>query len=341
MAFDSQMDDLVELLDYKMNNLFRFVRHKHRSPRLRHPIAPFMPPPLDEAIHEEFLLNPEEAMQLQKKVIRLNRQRLRDIEIANIEAIQRRRKCISLAENESIHSIKSKLNTCVINDEISQVFGPDDGYETMSRVSPYRHIYHVPADTKQHVNIRGTRSFHLKKAFIASKANTLNKQDSSDYPMYENTLVESIGSYSFESRKWHQSRSAPQYRNYSVDRLQDPPVHLGLPFVHGETNKVKSACSTGRSLSQRHSKSAHVNISPYSQVAKMLGESRFVNRVISSRSSASTPHFPTISNKKIHVSPSTNTKINYIYADRSSAKAKRCYLTSLRAELLPTRKLRC
>lgn len=349
MAYDSNMDDLVELLDLKMNNLFPFVKPKPRVPRLRQPIAPLEPPPLDEGMRQEFMINPEEAKLLQKKVTQEFRQRQREIELENLEMMQRRRKGLaSGTENESVHTAKSKHNCSdlnIIHDDISQVFGPDEGYGTMSPVSPHRHDFHVP-EMKEQVSIRSTRSFHLKKAFIASKVNHLKRADSPDYPVYQNNLIESVGSYNFESRRWHVPRSAPQFRNYSVESLQDQGVHSGLPFVHGEKRKVNSAYSDRKLTSAygdrkkvqgRRSKSAHDNISPYSQVAKLLEQSRLFSPV----SRSSTSFFPAISNKKENAASMTKTRINYIYANRSSAKPKRNEMSSYGTDLLPKRKINC
>jgi hypothetical protein len=193
---------------------------------------------------------------------------------------------------------------------------------------------------KEHVSIRSTRAYHLKKAFIASKADQFNRMDSPDYPMYQNNYIETVGSYNFESRKWRHPQSAPQFRNYSTESLSDQSVLTGLPFVHGGARKTVSA-STDRKNHIR-CQSAHSNISPYSQVAKLLEQSRLFSPINSSvnNSRSSTPQFPAISQKKCG-SPQTKTRINYIYADRSSAKQRCNELSSMKSDLLPKRKLKC
>lgn len=351
MAFDANMEDLVEILDHKTGNLFPFIKPKPRAPRLRQPIIPFQPPALDEGIRAEFLITPEQAIVWQKETRKLHFERLREAaieaELQEQERInaQRKKRGLIGAEDESVQMSKSRQTFSdmnVLNDDISNVFGPDEGYETMSPVSHYHkdYKYHV-TDVQEPVSIRGTRTFHLKKAFNASKAGQLKRMDSPDYPMHNNNMIESIGSYTFESRQWHHPRSAPQYRNYSVESLADSGVHIGLPFLHSGSVKSGSARSRDRpaqtSFQSRRTKSAHTNISPFSQVARLLEQSRLFSPIISSR--PSTTSLPTISNKKSSDLTVTKTRINYIYANRSSAKSSRDEAAQLRNELLPRRKV--
>lgn len=344
MAYDLNQDDLVELLDQKMENLFPFIRPRPRIPRLRQPIIPFQPPPLDEGIKAEFFITPEEAKERQKEARKEHFERLRQaaieaeqLELERINAQRRKRGLLGPDEEEA--QMSKDLNA--LNDEISQVFGPDEGYETMSPVShhPRYDRFHMH-NMHEPVSIRGTRASHLKKAFNASKAGQLKRIESPDYPMYENHMIESIGSYGFESRRWHHPLSAPTYRNFSIESIPDTDVHIGLPFVHDKFKKSASARSRGRSapasVPQRRAQSAHSNISPFSQVARLLEQSRLFNPVVSSRSSKSL--LPAISSKRSADLALTRTRMNYIYANRGSATTRE-RVTHLKDELLPKRKV--
>ncbi|KAL4226217.1 hypothetical protein ACF0H5_014202 [Mactra antiquata] len=342
MAYDLQLLDIVEILDCKSDNVFPFIVPKEREPRLRQPIIPFFPAPLDEGIREEVFMDQDEQLKSHKRDLK---ERAR-VAAAELEEKQRLEKLKKIAANnpgvldDCFNTVKSKHS--ISDDDISQVFGPDEGYETMSPdlSRSNRHDYHA----YEPVSIRSTRACNLKKAHIASKLNDVKRMESPDYPMNLSNHIESVGSYSFESRYWHMPKSAPQVRNYSMESLNDTSVHMGLPFVHGTSpRKPQTAPSSAKSCVPRRrvrSTSAHTNISPFSQVAKLLEQSKLFSPFDKSR--ATTPLLPAISSRNSSASNVTYTKINYIYADRNSAKYPRKETSfAERPDLLPRRKLKC
>lgn len=338
MAYDLELLETVELLDAKSDNLFPFIVPKDREPRLRQPIFPFCPPPLDEGMRQELFKDPDELLEIHKQNL-IERARIAAEELAEENAkAEKSRKSVTTTGGDDVVSyrtIKSK-HSCS-DDEISQVFGPDEGYETMSPdlSRSNKHFFHVI----EPVSIRSTRSYSMKKALNASKVRENKRTESPDYPMYNNPLIESVGSYNFESRYWHMPKSAPTMRNYSFESLNDTPVRVGLPFVHGDTKKKLNnpPQSARTNLSRRRAASAHSNISPFSQVAKLLEQSRLFSPLEKSRPTST--HLPAISSRKSSAKvPVTHTKINYIYADRNSAKKD---TFSEKSDLLPRRKLKC
>lgn len=357
MAYDYGMPECVEILDQKSNNLFPFIKPKPRDPRLRHPIMPFAPPSLDEGIRESVFVGPEEI----EEILKEERERIRAIKdtVQNGEIVGDDKKKENGADNDSVYTGKSKRTCSDLNlshDELSQVFGRDEGYETMSPISPlmpHRFEFHLP-DFSKPVSVRGTRASHLIKAHNATKVEYLKLRDSA--PKKD---VETVGSYNFESRRWKVTRSAPQER---ISRVEDTPrsvssvVRTGLPFIHGQEKLKRNAQRAQTAAKDRHSfssdpgrnvvtkyrsKSAHSNLSPYSQVAKLLEQSKLFNPLMSSSST----HLPQLkkSNSPSHINSNlTKTRINYIYADRGSAKSRCSDVSqSPKTDLLPKRKLKC
>ncbi|WAR26724.1 hypothetical protein MAR_012428 [Mya arenaria] len=171
MAYDTGMHELVEFLDFKANSLFPFIRPKLRDPHLRQPIAPFTPPALDEAMPIEMFIDPDEVV----KLIAEERKRLaaekiaRELEMAEMR-IKARKGKLANVENESVHN---EMESNSLNDELSQVFGPDVGFDNMHPGSLLvKHDYNIPDMTK-HVSVRGTRSSHLARQVNTNKAERL------------------------------------------------------------------------------------------------------------------------------------------------------------------------
>lgn len=367
MAYDCDMSDCVDLLDQKSKNLFPFIKPKPRDPRLRHPILPFAPPPLDEGIREGVFASPEEM----DKLIEQERERLsaiKESELRAEEATQdpaektegkksKRKK--ENGDNDSVFTGKSKQTFSDLNlsnDELSQVFGRDEGYETMSPISPlvpHRFDFSVP-DFSKSVSVRGTRASLLTRAHNATKVENLRLRAES-----AKNCIGAIGSYNFESRRWRAPRSAPQERNYSVESTPRSVVRVGLPFIHGQDKKKSSVQVTdkqraktagsgrervsfssdpGRTgITKYRSKSAHSNISPYSQVAKLLEQSRLFSPLMAKT------QLPMLNKMKSHSVNNdivTKTRINYIYADRGPAKSRCQEVHSTKTDLLPKRKLK-
>ena len=356
MAYDCDMSECVEVIDQKSKNMFPFIKPKPRDPRLRQPILPFEPPVLEEALNERYLVKPEDIDDLLKQ----EKERISAMKnaVQNETIVDEKGTKKGDNDAESVGTGNSKRTCSDLNlstDELSQVFGRDDGYETMSPISPLvpmKFDYHGVPDFSKPVSVRGTRASHLIRAHNASKVELLKLRSSS-----AKKDVGSVGSYNFESRKWKVSHSAPQERNCSLEdtpRSQISSVRVGLPFIHGKdklsssTNYSKQRSKTaGRermSLSSDpgrqpwtnyRSKSAHSNVSPYSQVAKLLEQSRLFSPLIASK-----PQLPLL--RKLHTPTNNNsvvkTRINYIYTDRGSAKSRH---GEAKTDLLPKRKLTC
>lgn len=361
MAYDCNMNDCVVLLDQKSNNLFPFIKPKPRDPRLRQPILPFAPPSLDEGIKDTYLVKPEdidEIIQQEKERIRAMKNNTQADDGTGDEKGKKK----TDNDNDSVITGKSK-NTCsdlnLSNDELSQVFGRDEGYETMSPISPLMPMkfdYHIP-DFSKPVSVRGTRASHLIRAHNATKVEYLKMHSSS-----ARKDIETVGSYNFESRRWKLPHSAPQERNHSVQstpRSEISAVRVGLPFIHGKEKehvnysklrpqttgtgreRISFSSDPGRNQFLKYrSKSAHSNVSPYSQVAKLLEQSRLFNPLMTS----STTQLPLLKKMNSHANTNnivTKTRINYIYADRGSAKSRSSEAHVSKTDLLPKRKLKC
>ena len=335
IAFDKDMDDIVEVIDFKTNNLFPFVKPKEREIRLRRPRPPTPTPTPEEEMNEDIFYDPEEDVCLLKtpyeQKSELNSEsRLSGFRFENESRHASRNKhehgaytCTPITsrfEDESEVTMASeKHSECndEFHDDISHVFGQDEGYETMSPVSP---VAMIPVHklernfigTKDYVSVRGTRSSHSMRVrnsatTVKSRSETNSVQDYFVYP------INSVGSYYHESKRWHQTKSAPVKRNYSVESIPEATVRIGFPFVHG--HKDRSNRTSAKSDSCRRSQSARSNLSPYAQVARLLSEAKLLN----SNSSSSFTHLPEVKTEALVQRKDTRTSYTCIYANTKSS----------------------
>ncbi|KAH3893375.1 uncharacterized protein LOC127859949 [Dreissena polymorpha] len=349
MAYDTELQEIVEYLDYKSNCLFPFIKPKINDFRLRQPITPFEPPSLDEAFPEMTFIEPEQILEIiadERKRRRLERI-AHDLELAEMRIKARRNRETSAGSGHKHFSD---------SDELSQIFGPDEGYETMSPFSPLiKHDYHIP-DMKQHVSIRGTKSSHMVRQFNQLKAERLrelssdSKRINSPAKTYSGLIQPPLVLKSARGRgRFQHPHSAPQMRTHSSsfslsNSLSEHSTTRGLPFINSEERKSTFADFKRSPNAKIRAQSAHSNISPYSHVAKLLMESRLFSPLSSATSRSSSSHLPHIrqTNNANNAINLTKTKINYIYADRSSARVPAAAINGISAsDLLPRRKIRC
>ena len=321
MALDKNMDDLVELIDYKTNNLFSFVKPKRRQIRIRRPRPPTPPTP-EEPSEDDFTTQDEsqahDVTRTMEDLI-LTEEKLQNLEsdldsgLNSSNNAEPERKT-SVAKSNRVHSeshMNSGENThreSIAESEgshISHVFGMDEGYETMSPASPVCapkpfHQEHNIYGAKEHVSIRGTRASH------SAKMHTFKTISNMNHGPKENNMIHSMGPaghYSRESRRWHQTKSAPPMRSRQSFESIPEIVRTGVPFAHGD-KKLHNP-----TIAKFHSPV----ISPYSQVVRMLSGSR----LLKPKSASS---LPSIHNDRANRADkfSIRTETQYIYAGRNN-----------------------
>lgn len=358
MAYDLELHEVVRFLDAKSNAPILALRHRMKDPLLRQPIAPFEPAPLDEALNERLLIEPEQALEL----IAIERKRIAEEKIAReLEMAEMRLKARRSKEAAAAESVKSDQETSnennSVHDELDKVFGPDIAYR-MNRSFPMmlKHDHKIPDVIKHYkpVSIRGTKASHLMHQVNTNKAERLRilrnepKRGETDS---DSTVTDPGRGKHTDFRRWPHPRSAPQLRNSSMESLPDCTIRHGRPFLHGEDRRLTTPDSSRLTSSRRGSrsarsnsaKSAHSTVSPFSQVAKLLEQSRLFSPLLySSTPSSRLPNINNKQNKASHDVNLTKTKINYIYADRGSARS-RCGpdLSPTAPDMLPKRKLKC
>lgn len=316
MAFDRNMEDLVEVIDYKTNNLFSFVKPKERQIRIRRPRPPTPPTPEIES-EDDFTMNDgspdregtmksmEDLVLTEAKLKKFERDLDSGLNSSNNAENDRKR---SVIKSERVHSEdhtnsgnESHRESVEDSSHVSHVFGMDEGYETMSPVSPVcaplpPRLEHNVVGTKEHVSIRGTRASHSTKMHNVKTMYKVS-QNQMDNPM----LQSKSGSYCRDNKRWHQTKSAPALRSRQSFESIPEVVRTGAPFVHGDKKFIQ------------HNSNPTV-ISPYSQVAKLLAGSR----ILKPKSASSLPSIHSHRTNRPGSHP-IRTETQYIYSDRNSA----------------------
>ena len=321
MAFDRNMTDLVELIDFKTNNLFNFVHPKERNIRIRRPRPPTPPTPEEES-EDDFTDEDgsqkqdlsgatEDHVLTEAKLRKFERDLDSGLNSSNNAENERKpsviKNDVGLTETNSQSGNNTHRESVADSSHVSQVFGKDEGYETMSPVSPVcapppPRLEHNIVGTKEHVSIRGTRASHSAKMHNFKTITNMLHGQSDNTPMHR---LSTPGSYSRESRRWHQTKSAPAMRSRQSFESIPELVRTGVPFVHGDKRHTQNNSNV---------KNCSTVISPYSQVAKLLAGSRLLK-----------PHsassLPSISHDRTKRSDSLpiRTETQYIYAERNSA----------------------
>ena len=327
----------MELIDYKTNNLFPFITPKEREIRIRRPRPPTPPTPEPES-DDDLSHDPENEDGSQTEGDTEGKRRKKSTRDSD-SGINRRKEgdkdsegytMTSYSDEESVHSTHSKQKSLShktksqhgSHDDLSQVFGPDEGYETMSPISPAcQHVHHKlehnVVGTKDYVSIRGTKASHLLRAHTASMRTASSSSDKSN-------KSDNVGSYGFERKKWTYCKSAPAPKNFSMESIPDSVIRYGLPFIHGSEKNVngsdrkvtRSADETRRTPNHRNRNNRRP--SAYDEVVKVLSESRLLK-------SSTKSMFPTIPEKStvFRDNHPRNLNINYIYANRGSATSSR------------------
>lgn len=316
LAYEQDLMNIVELLDFKTNNIFPFISPpRDRTLHLLEPFVPSEPLPLceGELIYSECI---DETVNEEGKINK-NTKQMSDSEKDNDKLSKKKQNRHSSNEGDHILPLRHASNSShrSSSDDLTQVFGPDLGYETTSPISSSLNQRHTSASSaRDAVSVRGTRSFNLMKAHNSKTREVVDS--SSDYPMFTN-MNAPVGSYNFEKRNWSVVKSAPPSYNYSMESLQDASVRVGLPFVHGDNRKA-SVSSDAHKNNNRISQSAknRSNVSPYDQVAKVLSENKLLSKNNKNKSSSSM--FPVINGTQRQKEESFNTRISYIYANRGS-----------------------
>ena len=321
MASEKNMEDLVELIDLKTGNLFSFIKPKQRQIRIRRPRPPTPPTP-EEPSEDDFTAEDgshardvtsalEDLILTQEKLQKFERDLDSGLNSSNNAELERK---LSVTRSNRVHS-ESHVNSggdthreSIAESEasnISHVFGMDEGYETMSPVSPM--CAHNPLQqehniygAKEHVSIRGTRASH------SAKMHTFKTLSNMSNGAKENNVKHSVrpaGHYNRESKRWHQTKSAPTMRTRQSFESIPEIVRTGVPFAHGDKK------SQNQTVANFHSPV----ISPYSQVARMLSGSRLLKP-------KSATSLPSIHNDRTNRADkvSIRTETEYIYADRNS-----------------------
>ena len=323
MAFDRGMADLVELIDIKTNNIFEFVQPKERNVRIRRPRPPTPPTPVEESednfTEEDGSHRPDISMTTEEHTITEDKLKKfeRDLDSGlnssnNVENEQKMN-VVNVNNNSVLSDANSNSGrnshkgSVAESSRVSHVFGMDEGYETMSPVSPTYaplppRLEHSIVGNKDHVSIRGTRASHSAKMHNFKTISGM-VHDSNDNTHVHRTRIPS--SYVRDSRRWHHTKSAPGMRTRQSFESIPELVRTGVPFVHGDKKNTHN-----------NSNAKHVGsvISPYSQVAKLLSGSR----LLKPHSASSLPSIHSDRIKKSDTYP-IRTETEYIYAERNSA----------------------
>ena len=322
MASDKNMDDIVELIDLKTDNLFSFIKPKQREIRIRRPRPPTPPTP-EEPSEEDFEGEDgsqagevasalEDLILTKEKLQKFERDLDSGLNSSNNAEGDRK---LSVTKSNRVHS-ESHENSggdthrgSIAESEdshISHVFGMDEGYETMSPVSPMC-AYNPPHQelnmfgAKEHVSIRGTRASHSAKMHTVKTLSNINNGAKDNNIKH---YMRPGSHFKRESRRWHQTKSAPSMRTRQSFESIPEIVRTGVPFAHGDKKTQNTSA-----VANFHGPV----ISPYSQVARLLSGSR----LLKPKSASSLPSIHNDRVNRVDKVP-IRTKTEYVYADRNS-----------------------
>lgn len=320
LAFDKNMEDLVELIDYKTNNLFSFVKPKQREIRIRRPRPPTPPTPEEES-DDDFTA--EDGSQRQDDVVAMEDLILTEAKLQKFERDQdsglnssnnaepERKESVIVpdrvhSDSHSNSGNDSHRESVAESSHVSHVFGMDEGYETMSPASPMCAPHpsqkdHIIHGAKESISIRGTRASH------SAKMHTFKTLLNMNHIPKENVMhgVGLTGNHGRGTRRWQQTKSAPTMRTKQSFESIPEVVRTGAPFVHGDKKFAQNP-----NIKNFHSPV----ISPYSQVARLLAGSR----LLKPKSASSLPSIHHERSYRADKFP-IRTETYYIYADRNSA----------------------
>ncbi|XP_041348083.1 uncharacterized protein LOC121367782 isoform X2 [Gigantopelta aegis] len=242
MAYDRDMTDIVELIDYKNDDLFFFVKLRERVPRYRKApsitsdlyacsassialnedevyytlsgeellVAKKKSPPDDDSVAE---LMPRRKSRRSTLLLRKSSMPRRKSSMAMRKSSGSFRSSIADGSDSGLHSAirgKSKLSLPYIDKNCSSMFlfpSMDEGYGTVSmKSSPSLFIKNRQEKKRLQIPIRETKAFSdRQKSVVDGQLNTAKSRSHYEQPLSWQK-VQTCGSYVTESPRWHVNR---------------------------------------------------------------------------------------------------------------------------------------
>jgi len=269
---------MVELIDLRNKNWFRFSKKTPREPFSRRPY----PPPLPPIPGEEEEIEEEEELD--------------DIVDEQIDSVSVVDKSVKISKEK--HSARSKtdsgrasgkhegvddeLSSCSLDSYNRKREGYDDGYETMTPLSSPFHSFAVTEGPKERPGLlaRGTKaSLSIQKHTKQVMSERKYSKSAKERPV---ARVQTVGSYARESRLWQTTKSK-----------EEPEEDV--PYLAQIRNRMDTGKSTCDSRFKLRTQSATVNnngrliqrqqyrqrplstpLSALSQISKILGGSKLL-----------------------------------------------------------------
>lgn len=245
VAFDCEMDKIVEMIDIKNSNWFPFVKPIPRKPKYRRPPAPPIPEKWQPVVEEEEEEEEEETTE------NTNTTNKNEVVIKTDD------------DGDSGHQSLKDGELSMFSDVYKRGDMYDEGYRTVSN-SPY---LSPPKEERPIFITKPTKSSML----LYSHTSEIRKRRGNAKSAPEKRRLDVVGSYSRESRMWHLPRrkdgSASAASASTATRVQSSVITHGSAPAVMKTDPYR----------QKNANLLNKRQTPLSQVSKILGESRLLS----------------------------------------------------------------